>query len=275
MHNITKLSLALLLSISTSYASKIVSVGGSITETIAALGHADDLIGVDLSSVYPKDAVSKLPNVGYWLSLPQEGILSLKPEVAIISSQAKPKKVVDELPKYGIKTYIIEDNPSIESAKNKIKQIGKILEEEKKADEIISRIEKNISKVKEEIKGKKEPKVLFVFSRGEGTLMAAGPKTKPGVMIELAGGKNAVNFEQYSKISAESILKMNPDVIIKTNHAGDSGIDESIVTSTNAGKNNQIYSMDMLLISGFTVRVDKALQDLSCMLNNNQLSYCK
>ena len=74
-------------------------------------------------------------------------------------------------------------------------------------------------------------------------------KTKPGVMIELAGGKNAVDFEQYSKISAESILKMNPDVIIKTNHAGDSGIDESIVTSTNAGKNNQIYSMDMLLIS--------------------------
>eukprot|EP01029_Cantina_marsupialis_P026329 TRINITY_DN70486_c2_g1_i1.p1 TRINITY_DN70486_c2_g1~~TRINITY_DN70486_c2_g1_i1.p1 ORF type:complete len:276 (+),score=38.54 TRINITY_DN70486_c2_g1_i1:490-1317(+) len=275
MHKITKLSLALLLSISTSYASKIVSVGGSMTETVVALGHENDLIGVDLSSSYPKEITSKLPNVGYWLSLPQEGILSLKPEVVIVSSLAKPKKVVEELPKYGIKTYIIEDKPSIESAKNKIKQIGEILNENEKAEKIISRIDTNISKINKEIKGKEKPKVLFVFSRGEGTLMAAGPKTKPGVMIELAGGKNAVEFEQYSKISPESILKMNPDVIIKTNHAGDSGINESILSSTNAGKNKQIYSMDMLLISGFTVRTDKALQDLSCMLNKQQLSFCK
>ncbi|WP_321470309.1 ABC transporter substrate-binding protein [Halarcobacter sp.] len=275
MRKVFKISLALVLASTISYASKIVSVGGSITETIVAFGHQDDLIGVDLSSSYPKDLKSKLPNVGYWLSLPQEGILSLKPEIAIISSQAKPKKVVDNLTNYGIKTHIIEDKPSIDSAKRKILQIGKILGEDKKAEEIISRIDTNISKINEQIKGKNKPKVLFVFSRGKGTMMAAGPKTKPGVMIELAGGKNAVDFDQYSKISPESILKMNPDVIIKSNHAGDSGLDDKIVASTNAGKNGQIYSIDMLLISGFTVRVDSALQKLSCMLNNQQLSYCK
>ncbi len=275
MLKIIKLSLAFILTSNIAYASKIVSVGGSITETIAALGHGDKLIGVDLSSVYPKDLTSKLPNVGYWLSLPQEGILSLKPEVAIVSSKAKPKKVVEELPKYGIKTYIIDDTASIESAKKKIKQIGEILGENKKADEIITRIEKNISIMNGEIKEKKKPKVLFVFSRGEGTMMAAGKETKPGVMIKLAGGKNVIEFKQYTKISSESILEMNPDVIIKSNHAGDSGLDDKIVASTNAGKNNQIYSMDMLLISGFTVRIDEALQELSCILNNKQLSYCK
>ncbi len=258
-----------------SYASKIVSVGGSITETIVALGHKDKLIGVDLSSIYPKEVTSKLPNVGYWLSLPQEGILSLKPEVVIVSSLAKPKKVVETLPKYGIKTYIIDDKPSIEAAKKKISQVASILNEEEKAKEIISRIEKNIAKMQKEIKGKKKPKVLFLFSRGKGTIMAAGGETKPGVMISLAGGINAVDFKQYTKISSESILEMNPDVIITSNHAGDSGLDKSIVSSTNAGKNKQIYSMDMLLISGFTVRIDSALQDLSCMLNNNHLSYCK
>lgn len=213
--------------------------------------------------------------MGYWLTLPQEGILSLKPEVVIISSQAEPKKVVESLPKYGIKTYIIDDKPSLESAKTKIKQIGEILGENKKASEIINRIENNVSKIKEEIKGKNKPKVLFLFSRGEGTVMAAGTETKPGIMIDLAGGENAVNSKQYTKISSESILEMNPDVIITSNHAGESGLDNNIVSSTNAGKNNQIYSMDMLLISGFTVRVDTALQELSCMLNNKQLTYCK
>lgn len=274
MHSLGKISLALILASSLSYASKIVSVGGSITETVVALGHSDKLIGVDLSSVYPKEVTSKLPNVGYWLSLPQEGILSLKPEVAIISSQAAPKKVVDALPGFGVKTYIIDDNPSLESAKKKISQIGEILNEEQKASEIISRIEKNISKINNEIKDKPKKKVLFVFSRGKGTMMAAGPKTKPGVMIDLAGAKNVLDFPQYTKISAESILQMNPDVIIKTNHAGESGLSDQVVASTNAGKNKQIYEMDMSLISGFTVRVDKALEDLTCMFNDNKLSYC-
>lgn len=275
MPNIFKLSIVLMLASALGYASKIVSVGGSITETIIALGHEGELIGVDQSSIYPEEITSKLPSVGYWLSLPKEGILSLKPEIVILSSQAKPKKVVDELPKYDIKTYIVEDNPSLESAKNKIKQVGKILGEDKKADAIILRIEKNVLKVQEEIEGKSKPRVLFVFLQGQGTMMAAGQNTKPGVMIELAGGENVVQFDQYAKISLESILEMNPDVIIKSNHAGDSGLDDSVVASTNAGKNSQIYTMDMLLISGFTVRVDSALQELSCMLNSNQLSYCK
>lgn len=217
---------------------------------------------------------STITTSGCRLTLPQEGILSLKPEVVILSSQAGPKKVVDDLPKYGIKTHIIEDNSTLESAKNKIKQIAKILGEDKKALEIISRIEKNVSKIQEEIKDKKKPKVLFLFSRGEGTIMAAGTETKPGSMIGLAGGENVIDFKQYSQISSESILQMNPDVIITSNHGGDRGLDKNIVTSTNAGKNNQIYTIDMLLISGFTVRVDSALQELSCMFNNNTLSYC-
>jgi iron complex transport system substrate-binding protein len=275
MIKIVKLFLFLIITSTLSYASKIVSVGGSITETIIALGHQDQLIGVDQSSIYPKEITSKLPNVGYWLTLPQEGILSLKPEIVIVSSQAEPKKVVDGLPNYGIKTYVIQDKPSLETAKMKIKQIGNILGEDEKASEIITRIDNNILKMQEEIKDKHKPKVLFLFSRGEGTVMAAGTETKPGVMITLAGGINAIDNKQYTKISPESILEINPDVIITSNHTGGSGFENNVINSTNAGKNNQIYTMDMLLISGFTVRVDNALQELSCMLNNKKLTYCK
>ena len=80
MLKILKLFFVLSFFVTFSYASKIVSVGGSITETVVALGHSNELIGVDLSSSYPKEITSKLPNVGYWIDLPQEGILSLKPE---------------------------------------------------------------------------------------------------------------------------------------------------------------------------------------------------
>ncbi len=275
MLKILKLFFVLSFFVTFSYASKIVSVGGSITETVVALGHSNELIGVDLSSSYPKEITSKLPNVGYWIDLPQEGILSLKPEIVIISNQAGPKKLVDSLPSYGIKTYIIDDQPSIESAKKKIMQVGEVLKEEQKAQEIIARIEKNVSKMQEEIKSKKKPKVLFLFSRGEGTTMAAGTATKAGVMIGLAGGENIVTTKQFSQISGEAILQMNPDVIITSNHTVETGIDKNIVDSTNAGKNGKIFNMDMILISGFTVRTDYALQELSCKFFDNDLSYCK
>ena len=275
MLKILKLFFVLSFFVIFSYASKIVSVGGSITETVVALGHSNELIGVDLSSSYPKEITSKLPNVGYWIDLPQEGILSLKPEVVIISNQAGPKKLVDSLPSYGIKTYIIDDHPSIESAKKKIMQVGEVLKEEQKAQQIIARIEKNVPKIQEEIKSKKKPKVLFLFSRGEGTTMAAGTATKAGVMIGLAGGENIVTTKQFSQISGEAILQMNPDVIITSNHTVETGIDKNIVDSTNAGKNGKIFNMDMILISGFTVRTDYALQELSCKFFDNDLSYCK
>jgi iron complex transport system substrate-binding protein len=275
MLKILKLFFVLSFFVTFSYASIIVSVGGSITETVVALGHSNELIGVDLSSSYPKEITSKLPNVGYWIDLPQEGILSLKPEVVIISNQAGPKKLVDSLPSYGIKTYIIDDQPSIESAKKKIMQVGEVLKEEQKAQEIIARIEKNVSKMQEEIKSKKKPKVLFLFSRGEGTTMAAGTATKAGVMIGLAGGENIITTKQFSQISGEAILQMNPDVIITSNHTVETGIDKNIVDSTNAGKNGKIFNMDMILISGFTVRTDYALQELSCKFFDNDLSYCK
>ncbi|MCT7542189.1 heme/hemin ABC transporter substrate-binding protein [Aliarcobacter cryaerophilus] len=273
MFNLLRFAVVLIFSISFAYASKIVSVGGSITETIVALGHQDDLIGVDLSSAYPKE-VTQLPNIGYWLDLPQEGILSLKPEVVITSEQAGPKKLIDSLPSYGIKTHIISDEATLESAKNKINQIAKILNEEKKAQEIIERMQNNISKMQNEIKDKTKPKVLFLFSRGEGTTMAAGTATKAGVMIGLAGGENIITTKQFSQISGEAILQMNPDVVITSNHTGDIGIDKNVILATNAGKNGQIYDIDMILISGFTVRTDVALQQLSCMFFKNELSYC-
>ncbi len=282
MHKVLKISLAFAFFTNFSYASnisKVVSVGGSITETVVALGHANKLIGVDLSSAYPQEVTSKLPNVGYWLDLPQEGILSLKPKIVITSNQAGSKKLIDSLPNYGIKTYVIEDEASIESAKNKIMQVAEVLDESEKATKIVNRIEKNVSKMQEEIefelKDKTKPKVLFLFSRGKGTTMAAGNATKAGVMIDLAGGENVVTTKQFSQISAEAILAANPDVILTSVHIAELDLDKNIIASTNAGKNNKIFDMDMILISGFTVRTDTALQELSCMFFDNKLSHCK
>ena len=255
---------------------KLVTVGGSITETAIALGHQNDLIGIDLSSIYPKEIVKDIPKIGYWLQLPKEGILSLKPSMVLASERSKPRKFLDVLPSYGIATHFISDGASIKSAKKKIMQVALALNEKEKAQIIINRIEKNISLLDAHIsKLTKKPKVLFILNRRNGMMMAAGKETKAGTMITLAGGINAVNFKQFTTISEESVLQMNPDVIIFSNKKNKDNLKDHSILATKAGKNEQIYSMDMLLISGFTVRIDEALSSLTCMLNKNELSFCK
>lgn len=256
---------------------KIVSVGGSVSETIAALGSQDKLVGVDLSSVYPH-SLNKLPKVGYWLKLSKEGILSLKPDMIIASEYSKPKEALETLKGFGIKTYLIDDKPTLQSAVKKITQIGEILSKQKQAKEITNRIEKNISKIKKEIKAK-DKKVLFLFYRGGDKLMAAGKNTHIDELIKQSGAKNIATFSNYRIMSKESIIKENPDVIIigdiPNNRFDLSKFKDSSLKLTKASKNNAIYNIDMLLVSGFAVRVDEAFKKVSCMVNDQALSFCK
>ena len=188
--------------------------------------------------------------------------------MVLASERSKPKKFLDVLPSYGIATHFISDEASIESAKKKIMQVALALNEKEKAQIIINRIEKNISLLDAHIsKLTKKPKVLFILNRRNGMMMAAGKETKAGTMITLAGGINAVDFKQFTTISEESVLQMNPDVIIFSNKKNKDNLKDHSILATKAGKNEQIYSMDMLLISGFTVRIDEALSSLTCMLN--------
>lgn len=256
---------------------KIVSVGGSITETIAALGSEKQLIGVDLSSVSPH-SVNKLPKVGYWLKLSKEGILSLKPDVIIASEYSKPKETLEALKGFGIKTYLIDDKPTFKSAITKITQIGDLLNKRKEAKKITTKIVKNISEIKKEIKVKNK-KVLFLFYRGTDKLIAVGKHTHVDELIRQSGSKNIANFANFRIMSKEAIIKENPDVIIigdtPHNEFDLNKLKNSSLRLTNAGKNNAIYNIDMLLVSGFGVRVDEAYKKVSCMTNNQSLSFCK
>lgn len=255
----------------------IISIGGSVTETIAALGEEKSLIAVDLSSVHPV-SVTKLPNIGYWLNLSKEGILSLKPDIVIASEYSRPKEVLTSLKKLGIETYLIDDKFTLKSALKKITQIGEIIDKQKEARVITNRIEENIKKIKKETKVT-DKKVLFLFSRGGEQLMAAGVNSHVNGLIIEAGAKNISEAKNYRIISKESIAKMNPDIIIvgdvPNNRFDVNRLKKGVLKYTKANKNNAIYTIDMLMASGFSVRVDEALKQISCMVNNQKPSFCK
>jgi len=78
-------------------ASRIVSIGGAITEILYAIGFEDRLAGVDATSLYPSAALRNKANVGYMRQLSPEGVLGLNPSLVLAMQGSGPKETMDVL----------------------------------------------------------------------------------------------------------------------------------------------------------------------------------
>ena len=76
--------------------SRIVSLGGSVTEIIFALGQQDRLIARDTTSTYPVAALD-LPDVGYVRALSPEGVLSVDPDLILAIEGSGPPETMEVL----------------------------------------------------------------------------------------------------------------------------------------------------------------------------------
>ncbi|MFA6267730.1 MAG: ABC transporter substrate-binding protein, partial [Pseudolabrys sp.] len=77
--------------------SRIVSIGGAVTEILYALGHDKEIVGVDSTSLYPIKAAKEKANVGYMRQLSAEGVLGLRPSLVIAIAGAGPKETMNVL----------------------------------------------------------------------------------------------------------------------------------------------------------------------------------
>jgi iron complex transport system substrate-binding protein len=245
---------------------RIVSLNGTITETLIALETTDSIVGVDVTSSYPS-SVEKIQNLGHISTISVEGILSLNPtHVLVYQDELKPQ-IKDQLKQAKVEVVEFEREYSIEGSKKSIEQIAKWsnkVENGKKLIEDINLAVKNLSKNTE------KPSVLFIYARGAGSLMVAGDDTQLAKMIELAGGKNAVSgFSDFKPLTAEAVVAANPDIILMFDSgaaslSGTSGIlTVPGVKMTNAGKNKRIITMEGLLLSGFGPRIGTAISTLN------------
>lgn len=250
---------------------RIVSLDGTVSEILCDLGIQSLIIGVDVTSTYP-EALKKLPKVGHNRSISAEGVISLKPTLVLTSTNAGTKsEVIEQIKSAGVKVITFQQDFSVAGTKKLIQDIATTCQVGSRAKPIIKKLESDLAQVK---KAPNSPRVLFIYARGTGTMMVSGRGTPIEKMIELAGGVNATpDFENYKPLTAEALVTANPDVILLF----DSGL-ESLggttgllavqgVAQTNAGKNSRVIVMDGHLLSGFSPRLGKALQELAQKIN--------
>ena len=249
--------------------SRIVTLSGTITEIVFALGASDQVVGVDASSSYPQ-AVNEMPKVSYHRRLSAEGVLSLAPTLVIATSEAGPPAAIEHLRSAGVELLILPHEPTVESALAKIELIATTLGASKTGETLIARIQAQLALARSSHPTQTAKiKVLFIYARGQGTLNVAGRATGADTIIELAGGVNAVQgYAGYKPLTSEAVIAAAPDVILLL----DKGL-ESIGGSaalwelpglvlTPAGRKRRVISLDGQLLLGFGPRLGQAAMTL-------------
>ncbi|WP_445206127.1 heme/hemin ABC transporter substrate-binding protein [Vibrio sp. 10N] len=233
-------------------AEKIVSAGASVTELIFALDAQSQLVGVDVTSITPED--SALPKVGYHRALSSEGLLALQPTIIIGSDEMGPKPTLDQLQRVGVEIQVVDSAPTIDGLNKRIDQIAALTHSEEKVPALKAAIDEQVKALKSNQPNEnKAKKVLFLLIHEGRPANVAGSDTTPDAIITLAGGINpaAASLTSYKPISNESIIEMQPDVVLVSgrSHAklgGSAAIIEALpmLSATPAGINNAILTID-------------------------------
>jgi len=249
---------------------RIVSLGGSVTEILYALGAQDQIVGVDLTSQYPVEA-AKLPQVGYVRALSPEGILSLRPNLIIGTGEAGPPQTITHLKESGVEVLILPEDHSLEGVAAKIRAIAERLKLKEAGESLVQKIETAKADLAKTVGT--HPRAVFLMARDANGLMAAGQKTAADAMLSLAGAKNvAGDYSGYKPLSAEFIAAAAPDVIIVGQRTLDAvGGEENLLknpalTITPAGKNKRIIAMDDMYLLGFGPRAGDAAIELAAAI---------
>lgn len=252
-------------------AQRIVSIGGSVTEIVFALGEDSRLVARDTTSNFPPQATA-LPDVGYIRRLSPEGVLSVQPDLILSEEGAGPPETVALLSAAAIPFVEIPDGFTRDAIRTKILAVGDALGVPDKATKLANKVTEDLEAALAgaDTEGKK---VLFILSMQGGRIMASGTGTAAEGIIQLAGGKNAITaFKGYKPMTDEAVAEAAPDVILMMDRSGDHAatLDQLVahpaISTTPAAANRAVIQMDGMYLLGFSVRTADAVRDLATAL---------
>ena len=258
--------------------SKLVAIGGAVTEIVYALGEGGRLVARDSTSTFPEEAV-KLPDVGYMRQLSPEGVIAVNPTAILAVEGSGPPDALAVLKSAGIPFETVPEGYDRAAILKKIDVVGTFLGVPDKAKELETTVAADLDAAIADAAKRPESerkRVLFILSFQNGRVMAAGGHTAADGIIGLAGAVNATEgtFEGYKPLTDEAIIKARPDVIMVMSRPGAGSSDEEIlahpaISVTPAAASKSVLRMNSLHLLGFGPRTASAIRDLNKELYGN------
>lgn len=261
-------------------ARRVLSLGGSVTEIIYALGEELRLIGRDTSSNWPPEA-NALPDVGYVRALSPEGVLSVSPDLIIAEEGAGPPEAVAVLKSAGLPFVSVDERYDAQGVLQKIDAVAAALGIPDKGHALHEKLAAELDAAASRAAAVGTPKtVLFILSLQGGRVLAAGTDTAADGIITLAGAQNAMQgLRGYKPITDEALIEAAPDVILMMRRGDEQADTEAnggnsetetkqailalpALGQTPAGRSGALVIMDGLKLLGFGPRTGEAAVEL-------------
>jgi iron complex transport system substrate-binding protein len=255
--------------------SRIISVGGAVTEILYALGADKNIVAVDTTSFYPLRAQTEKASVGYMRALSAEGVLGLRPSLIIATEGAGPKETMSVLEAAKVPLIVVPDHHNAEGIVEKIQIIAKAVGAQARGQCMIETVKKDLddlAKLRPQIKAPE--RVMFVLSLVNGRAMVAGGHTAADGVIKMTGAVNAItDYDGYKPISDEAVVAAKPDVILAMAHGGPNHVEAAELFAlpafgaTPAARNKRFIVIDGLSLLFFGPRTARAARELSIAIH--------
>jgi iron complex transport system substrate-binding protein len=246
---------------------RVVVVGSALTEIAFALGQGHRVVAVDSSSRFPAVAAG-LPQIGYMRALPPEGIVSLRPDLLLLSSEAGPPDAVAVLHAARLTLVVIEDKAGPAAVAAKIDAVARALGVDGAG--LAAAFAADAAALDAAVAAMTRPRTLFVLSLSRGAPLVSGRGTHAARMLDWAGGQNAVDaFQGYRQLAAEAALAAAPDCIVMMSHAlAEAGGADGVFASpqlrfTPAAAARRVVGIDGAYAFGWGPRAAHARRDLA------------
>ena len=171
--------------------------------------------------------IQELPDVGYNDTISVESIISLDPDVVLMSAPVNYDYIEPELDKFaeaGIEVAFVNyHKQTVEMHRSSTELIGEIMGQEERAKEISDFYEDQVKLIEERISGLEEnaerPKVYMEYSIAPNTYGNSWADKMWGALIPQCGGINiaaGLSDGNSVEVAPEQVIASNPDLIVFT-----------------------------------------------------------
>lgn len=193
----------------------MVSLAPNLTELVAGLGAAEQLVGISTDSNYPP-TLQHLPTTGSYYRPSLEQIVALKPDLCLAVADGTPHDLVARLRAMEIAVLVL--NPSsLEGLQESIRQLGQHLDKKTAADSMLQEIEQvlhDLEQARNNCASNQPESVLLVLQHNPLIVQAKGGYLDE--LVERAGAKNVVVAPMpYPRLSRERVVELKPGIVLR------------------------------------------------------------
>ena len=190
---------------------RIVSLAPSLTETVYALGLQDRLVGDTDYCDFPPDAQKKT-KVGGAINPSIEQIVSLRPDLVLVTKSLNRLETVHALSDLGISSYATDPH-TVQQIVASTLRLAEVLGAPDAGATLAADLDRRLADLRDRLNGLAPKRVLFIVWTEP--LISVGQNTFIADALRHAGATSVVESSQdWPQMNLEEIVKLQPDFLV-------------------------------------------------------------